>query len=73
VDDESKGHWFPCQAAGTRDFGGIPEKRAILQKGDNFKDPDRPRERLRYVSEFLEGAGMKGGGRPQVKFIREAG
>jgi len=71
VDDEGKGHWFPCQAAGTRAFGGIPEQRAILQKGDNFKDPDRKGERLRYVSEFLEGAGMKGGGQPKVKFIRE--
>ena len=32
---------------------------------------DRKGERLRYVSEFLEGAGMKGGGQPKVKFIRE--
>jgi hypothetical protein len=69
VDDEGKGHWFPCQAAGTRNFGGIPEVRPILQKGDNFKDPDRPRERQRYMSEFLKGAG--GGGKPQVHFIRD--
>lgn len=70
-DDEGHGHWFPCQAAGTRDFGGIPETRPILQKGDNFKDPDRPRERQRYVSEFLKGSAVKGGGQPKVKFIRE--
>ena len=70
-DDEGHGHWFPCQAAGTRDFGGIPETRPILQKGDNFKDPDRPRERQRYVSEFLKGASVKGGGQPKVKFVRE--
>jgi hypothetical protein len=70
-DDDGHGHWFPCQAAGTRDFGGIPETRPILQKGDNFKDPDRPRERQRYVSEFLKGAGIKGGGQPKVKFVRE--
>ena len=24
-DKEGQGHWFPCQAAGTRDFGGISE------------------------------------------------
>jgi hypothetical protein len=66
-DDEGKGHWFPCQNAGTRSFGGIPETRPILQKGDNFKDPDRPREPLRYVSEFLTGAG----GTPRVEFLRE--
>jgi transglutaminase-like putative cysteine protease len=71
LDDEGNGHWFPCQAAGTRALGGIPEHRPILQKGDNFKDPDRPRERLRYVSEFLRGATTKGGGRPQVQFVRE--
>jgi hypothetical protein len=70
-DDAGQGHWFPCQAAGTRDFGGIPETRPILQKGDNFKDPDRPRERQRYVSEFLKGAAVKGGGQPKVKFVRE--
>jgi len=71
VDDDGKGHWFPCQAAGTRAFGGIPEQRPILQKGDNFKDPERPRERQRYMSEFLKGSGIKGGGQPKVKFIRD--
>lgn len=71
VDKEGKGHWFPCQAAGTRAFGGIPEHRAILQKGDNFRDPDRPKEKLRYVNEFLKGAAVRGGGQPKVEFIRE--
>ncbi len=69
ADDEGKGHWFPCQAAGTRAFGGIDEKRPILQKGDNFKDPDRPRDKMRYMSEFLKGSG--GGGKPEVTFVRE--
>jgi transglutaminase-like putative cysteine protease len=68
-DAEGHGHWFPCQAAGSRAFGGIPEERPILQKGDNFRDPDRPKEKLRYVSEYLTGKG--GGGRPKVKFVRE--
>lgn len=71
VDSENNGHWFPCQAAGTRAFGGIPEHRPILQKGDNFKDPDRPKERLRYVSEYLTAKGLKGGGEPKVDFVRE--
>ena len=55
-DAEGKGHWFPCQAAGVRSFGGIDEKRPILQKGDNFTVPKR-REKQRYVSEFLKGDG----------------
>jgi len=71
VDDKGKGHWFPCQAAGTRAFGGIAEQRPILQKGDNFKDPERPRERQRYLSEFVKGSGKKGGGQPKVTFVRE--
>ncbi len=71
VDKEGKGHWFPCQAAGTRSFGGIPEHRPILQKGDNFRAPDRPREPLRYVSEFVRGTATKGGGQPRVEFVRE--
>lgn len=69
TDAEGKGYWFPCQAAGAREFGGINETRSILQKGDNFKDPDRPRDKMRYMSEFLKGTG--GGGRPQVNFVRE--
>jgi hypothetical protein len=71
VDDKGKGYWFPCQSAGARAFGGIPETRPILQKGDNFHDPDRPHDKLRYVSEMLRGATIKGGGQPHVKFVRE--
>lgn len=66
-DRDGKGHWFPCQAAGTREFGGITEHRPILQKGDNFSVPEKSRERQRYVSEYLTGTG----GNPQVRFIRQ--
>ena len=67
TDAEGKGQWFPCQAAGTRSFGGIPEHRPILQKGDNFRPPWNPRQRQRYLAEHLTGTG----GRPRVKFVRE--
>jgi transglutaminase-like putative cysteine protease len=66
-DDEGKGHWIPCQAAGTKAFGSMPEFRPILQKGDNFKVPEKPRVPQRYVAEFLTGKG----GKPTVKFIRK--
>jgi len=69
-DAEGNGAWFPCQAAGSRCFGGMPDQLPILQKGDSFRDPDRPAERLRYVSEFVKGSAV-GGGRPSVRFIRE--
>ena len=70
VDDEGQGHWFPCQAAGTRAFGSIPEMRPILQKGDNFRVPEKKKPQ-RYVAEFLTGKTVKGGGRPRVSFVRE--
>lgn len=66
-DESGEGYWFPCQPAGSRAFGSMPEHRPILQKGDNFTVPEKPREKQRYVAEFLTGAG----GNPKVKFIRE--
>ncbi|MEZ6070985.1 MAG: transglutaminase-like domain-containing protein [Pirellulales bacterium] len=66
VDDEEQGHWFPCQAAGDRAFGSMPDRRPIYQKGDHFRVPES-KERYRYVPENLVGKG----GSPQVKFIRE--
>ncbi|HEY2882217.1 MAG TPA: transglutaminase family protein [Pirellulales bacterium] len=71
VDGSGKGTWFPCQAAGSRAFGGIPEHRPILQKGDNFHDPDRPNEKLHYVSDYLKGSKSKGSGEPQVQWVEE--
>jgi len=71
ADDAGQGWWFPCQAAGTRAFGGMPDQLPILQKGDNFRDPDRPGKSLRYVSEFLRGSAAGGGGSPQIEWIRE--
>lgn len=66
VDDDGKGHWIPCQAAGTRCFGSMPEFRPILQKGDNFLVPEH-RGPQRYVAEFLTGKG----GKPSCQFVRE--
>ena len=67
VDEEERGHWFPCQAAGGRAFGGIPEHRPILQKGDNFRSPHNPRDRQRYMAPDLTGKG----GKPTVKWVNE--
>jgi len=70
-DEEGNGFWFPCQAAGTREFGGTTETRPVLQKGDNFRPPTGGRERQRYMAEYLTGTPSPGGGKPQVRFIRE--
>jgi hypothetical protein len=68
-DDKGQGHWFPCQAAGSRQFGGILEDRPVLQKGDNFKPLNGKGERQRYLAEFLTGADTAG--RPRITPVRE--
>jgi hypothetical protein len=70
TDKEGKGHWFPCQIAGSRSFGGIPETRPILQKGDNFPAPWDRKTQLRYMAEHIDGSTR--GGNPLVRFIRES-
>ena len=67
---EGAGHWYPCESAGSRAFGEMPLCRTILQKGDNFRVPER-KEKLRYASDFLIGLPTPGGGKPKVKYIRE--
>ncbi|MFV1966526.1 MAG: transglutaminase family protein [Pirellulaceae bacterium] len=69
-DQDGKGHWIPCQAAGTRDFGGMPEHRPVLQKGDNFRVPEK-KQPQRYVAEHLEIKTVRGTGKPQVSFVRQ--
>ena len=71
-DAEGAGHWFPCQVAGAKAFGEMPETRTILQKGDNFRIPERPKDKLRYASDWAKGVPTPGGGKPKIRFIREA-
>ncbi|MCA9247929.1 MAG: transglutaminase domain-containing protein [Planctomycetales bacterium] len=70
-DGEGNGAWYPCQAAGTRAFGEMEEQRPIMQKGDNFRTPEQPRDAKRYITEFAKGLPTPGGGRPQIRFVRE--
>jgi hypothetical protein len=57
---------FNNGVAGTCDFGGIPNRDPILQKGYNFKVD---RESKRYLAEELTGGASAG--KPKVKFVRE--
>ena len=68
-DGDGQGHWFPCQAAGTRQFGKMDEYRPVLQKGDRFKVPEK-KTPVRYVSEFFR-CDRKGKGNPRPRFVRE--
>ena len=68
-DANGNGFWFPCQAAGTRQFGRMDEYRPVLQKGDRFKVPEK-KTPVRYVSEFFR-CDRKGKGTPDPQFFRE--
>ncbi len=68
-DAEGNGTWFPCQAAGTRQFGMMDEYRPVLQKGDRFKVPEK-RQPVRYVAEFFRCL-PQGGRDPLPVFVRE--
>lgn len=71
-DAEGEGTWYPAESAGTRAFGGMPLARTILQKGDNFKVPERRGERLFYASDYLVALPVGNSGKPKVRYIREA-
>jgi transglutaminase-like putative cysteine protease len=69
VDEQGRGHWFPCQAAGAeRQFGSMDEKRPILQKGDNFRLPEE-RSPQRYVKQTL--TAKDAAAPPEVRFVME--
>jgi len=68
LDADENPHWFPCQVAGTYAFGGMPDLRIILQKGDMFRTPEEPNEPKRYAAEFLRTSGAPPS---SYRFVRE--
>lgn len=68
-DGSGNGTWFPCQAAGTRQFGCMDEYRPVLQKGDRFKVPEK-NQSVRYVAEFFRCV-PAGNREPRPIFVRE--
>lgn len=69
-DAEGEGRWYPCRVAGDRAFGEMPDHPPIIQKGDNFRLPDR-KDPVRFVNETVTGKAVRGGGKPKVEFVRE--
>jgi len=65
------GFWFPCQVSGDYAFGGIPEKRVILQKGDSFPNVNNPRAKVLFPVESFQGITLSGAGEPQCRFVHE--
>jgi len=74
LDRDNKGHWFPCQAAGTRAFGSMPDPRPILQKGDNVlaaEPGSKKKTRARFLPETLIGLPSGRGGALKLKLVCE--
>ncbi len=68
-DASGNGTWFPCQAAGSYQFGRMDEYRPVLQKGDRFK-VDESKTQVRYVAEYFR-CDKKGKGNPRPTFVRK--
>jgi transglutaminase-like putative cysteine protease len=65
LDQGGKDRWFPCQASGTRAFGGMPDPRPILQKGDNVAATgpgSKKGTKVRFLPETLIGYPAGAGG-----------
>ncbi len=71
VDDQKEGYWFPAQVAGNEPLGSLQDTRVILQKGDNFRLPETPKEESLYVKELFMGNVKEGGGDPEYQFVQE--
>ncbi len=74
LDDEGKGHWFPCEVASREAFGAVVDPRPILQKGDNILAVDpktRRKTRFRILPETLTGSATVQGAQPKMKLICE--
>ncbi len=70
LDAEGKGHWYPAEASGSEDFGGIGTTKPILQKGDNFKItlPGQPAKPFRFLPENIIWI-PRPGGQPAMKLV----
>lgn len=65
LDDKNEGRWLPCQLAGTRAFGHMPEHRPVLQKGDNLSSPQTGREKFLILPQRVTAAS----GAPTVQIV----
>jgi hypothetical protein len=70
LDAEGNGHWYPAEASGSEDFGGIRTTKPILQKGDNFKItvPGQGTKMFRFLPENLIMM-PRPGGQPAMKLV----
>ena len=65
LDANGKERWLPCQLAGTRAFGSMPEHRPVLQKGDNLNSPHTGRTKYLILPHRV----TAGSGVPRVQIV----
>lgn len=65
LDANGEERWFPCQLAGTRAFGSMPEHRPVLQKGDNLNSPHTGRKKYLILPHRV----TAGSGVPRVQIM----
>ncbi|MHB8900552.1 MAG: transglutaminase-like domain-containing protein [Thermoguttaceae bacterium] len=65
ADTAGDGRWYPCQLAGMRAFGAMPEHRPVLQKGDNLVSPHAGRKKYLLLPQHVTAAA----GAPTVEIV----
>ena len=71
VDDKGQGHWFPVPVGGVARVRRNHRAAADLAKGRQLPPAKEQQGTPALHGEYLSGAPTPGGGRPQVKFVRE--
>lgn len=66
-DETKKGYWFPCQVSGSYAFGNMPDKRYVVQKGDNFRID---KEQLRFIKSVFTGEIPSDSTQPKYEFVQ---
>lgn len=55
VDNAGNGHWIPAHTSGPAWFGQMRSANVILQKGDNFRPPQKTGKPSRLLAPWLRG------------------
>lgn len=66
LDADGEGSWLPCQLAGTRALGSMPEHRPVLQKGDNLTSPHTGSKKYLILPYHVTASG----GAPMVQVVQ---
>ena len=72
MDGKGKGHWFPCQSAGAGRSAAFRRCGRSCKRATTSAPFTRAASTSEYLAEHLTGKPTPGGGKPQVRFVREA-